>query len=60
MVGKLNAEVSRILALPDVKERLLKLGAEPTPTTPEQFDAHISSEVAKFKKIIQEANIRVD
>jgi tripartite-type tricarboxylate transporter receptor subunit TctC len=60
VVAKLNREVTRILGLPDVKERLLALGAEPTPTTPEQFDAHIRSEVAKFRKIIQEANIKVD
>jgi tripartite-type tricarboxylate transporter receptor subunit TctC len=60
IVAKLNAEVSRILGLPDVKEQLLKLGAEPSPTTPEQFDALIRSEVAKFKKIVDEANIRVE
>ena len=60
VVAKLNREVTRILGLPDVKERLLALGAEPTPITPEQFDAHVRSEVAKFRKIIQDANIRVD
>jgi tripartite-type tricarboxylate transporter receptor subunit TctC len=60
VVAKLNREVTRILGLPDVKERLLALGAEPTPTTPEQFDAHVRSEVAKFRKIILDANIKVD
>lgn len=60
VVAKLNREVTRILGLPDVKERLLALGAEPTPTTPEQFDAHVRSEVAKFRKIIQDAKIKVD
>lgn len=60
VVAKLNQEVLRILGLPDVKERLLALGAEPTPTTPEQFDAHVRSEVAKFTKIVREANIKVD
>lgn len=60
VVAKLNREVTRILGLPDVKERLLALGAEPTPTTPEQFDAHVRSEVAKFRKIVQDANIKVD
>jgi tripartite-type tricarboxylate transporter receptor subunit TctC len=60
VVAKLNREVTRILGLPDVKERLLALGAEPTPITAEQFDAHVRSEVAKFRKIIQDANIKVD
>jgi tripartite-type tricarboxylate transporter receptor subunit TctC len=59
-VAKLNREVTRILGLPDVKERLLALGAEPTPTTPEQFDAHVRSEISKFRKIIQEAKISLD
>lgn len=60
IVARLNTEVLRILGLPDVKERLQKLGAEPSPTTPEQFDKHVRSEVAKFKKIVDEAKIRVD
>ncbi len=60
VVAKLNREVTRILGLPDVKERLLALGAEPTPITAEQFDAHVRSEVVEFRKIIQDANIKVD
>ena len=50
----------RILQLPDVKERLLALGAEPAPTTPDEFDAHVRAEVAKFKKIVQDAGIKPD
>jgi len=60
VLAKLNREVTRILGLPDVKQRLLALGAEPDPTTPERFDAHIKSEIMTFKKIIDGANIRVD
>jgi tripartite-type tricarboxylate transporter receptor subunit TctC len=60
IVAKLNQEVTRILGLPDVKDRLLALGAEPTPTTPEQFDAHVKAEVAKFRKIVQDAKIKVE
>ena len=60
VVAMLNQEVTRILGLADVKPRLLALGAEPTPTTPEQFDAHVRVEIAKFRKIVQDANIRVE
>ena len=60
VLAKLNQEVVRILGLPDVKEKLLTLGAEANPTSPKDFDAHIQAEVAKFKKIVQEANIKVD
>jgi tripartite-type tricarboxylate transporter receptor subunit TctC len=60
VLNKLNAEVQRVFALPDVKERLLALGAEPNPNTPEQFDAYVKAEIAKFGRIIQDANIKVD
>ncbi len=60
LMAKLNAEVVRILALPDVKDRLVALGAEPIPVTPEKFDAHIRAEVAKFRKLAKDANIKVD
>lgn len=60
VIAKLHQEVTRILALPDVKERLLALGAEPNPLTPEAFDAHVRAEIAKFSKIVRDANIKVE
>ncbi len=60
VIDKLNREILHIMELPDVRERLAALGAEPATTTPEQFDGHIRQEVAKFKKIIKAANIRID
>jgi tripartite-type tricarboxylate transporter receptor subunit TctC len=58
LLARLSAEVARIVELPDVKERLRGLGGDPAPTTPEGFDAHIRSEVAKFRKIVQDAGIK--
>jgi tripartite-type tricarboxylate transporter receptor subunit TctC len=58
LLAKLSSEVARIVGLPDVKERLLALGADPAPTSPEGFDAYIRGEVAKFQKIVQEAGIK--
>jgi tripartite-type tricarboxylate transporter receptor subunit TctC len=60
IVAKLNAEVKRILGLPDIHKQLLALGAEPTPTTPEGFDELVRIEIQKFSKIIREANIKVE
>ena len=60
VLTKLNGEVVRVLGLPDVKERLLALGAEPNPMTPAAFDAHVKAEIAKFSKIIRDANIKVE
>ena len=58
LLAKLSGEVARIVELPDVKERLLGLGADPAPTSPEAFDSYIRAEVAKFQKIVQEAGIK--
>ncbi|HEX2199230.1 MAG TPA: tripartite tricarboxylate transporter substrate binding protein [Burkholderiales bacterium] len=60
IVAKLNAEVQRVLDLPDVKKQLLGLGAEPSPIKPEAFDSLIREEIQKFSKIIREANIKVE
>ena len=58
LVGKLNSEVARIVQLPDVKERMRGLGADPAPNTPEQFDAYVRSEVGRFQKIVRDAGIK--
>jgi len=60
IVAQLNAEITRILKLPEVKQRLAPLGTEPATTTPEEFDRLIVEEVASFTKIARAANIRVD
>jgi tripartite-type tricarboxylate transporter receptor subunit TctC len=60
IVNQLSREVARILQLPDVKERIVVLGSVPKPSTPEQFDAYIRSEVQKLGKVVKAANIRVD
>jgi len=57
IIKKLNVEIVKILHLPDAKERMSKLGLEPVGSTPEQFDAHIRAEVAKWAKVIKEAGI---
>ena len=56
--NRLHAEVVKILRSPDIKERLLGMGAEPVGSTQEQFGAFIKSEMAKWGKVIREANIK--
>jgi tripartite-type tricarboxylate transporter receptor subunit TctC len=58
LLAKLSTEIARILELPDVKERLRALGADPAPTTPAGFDAHVRAEVAKFEKIVRDAGMK--
>ena len=55
-----NREVVRVLKLPDIKERLLTQGATPAPTTPEEFDAFIRSEVKRFAKILIAAGAKIN
>ena len=60
LVGQVNKEIVRILNLPDIKERMLTQGASPAPTTPEEFDAFIRSEVKRFAKVLIAAGARIN
>jgi tripartite-type tricarboxylate transporter receptor subunit TctC len=58
IIAKLNTEINAILAEPDMKKRLIELGGEPLIQTPEKFGADIAAETAKWKKVIEDANIQ--
>ena len=60
IIDKLNAEVVKILAMPDVKERLAAGGATTIPSTPAELGARIRRETATYKTIIQKANIQAE
>src|SRR5215510_1714031 len=51
-------EIVRIMALPDIRERLDVLGFEPVASTPAEFAAHCKAEFAKWAKVIQASNIK--
>lgn len=55
VVNRLNQEVNKSLALPDVRERMAKLGGEPLPMSPERFDAFIREEHATLSGIMKDA-----
>ncbi len=60
IVDKLNNALRATLALPDVQRRLAVDGAEPLPSSPEEYQADINQEVAKWSKIIREAGIKAE
>jgi tripartite-type tricarboxylate transporter receptor subunit TctC len=60
VVAKLNAEISRSLALPEMKENLAKQGAEVRTNTPEQFSAFIRDEKSRWAKVVKDANVKVE
>ena len=57
IVTKLNAAMVEALKMPDVANRLASDGSTPVGSSPEQFNAHMRSEVAKWKKLVKEANL---
>lgn len=60
VLAKLHQEITRILNLPDVKQRWAALGAEPAPSMPEQFNKLIAEEIATNTKLARAANIKAD
>jgi tripartite-type tricarboxylate transporter receptor subunit TctC len=58
--NKLQTEIAKVLALPDVKQRLNALGFDPIGSGSEQFAAYIRDEMAKYEKIITDAKIKVE
>jgi tripartite-type tricarboxylate transporter receptor subunit TctC len=58
VVGRLNAELRRVLALDDTQKRLAGLGMVATPVSPEDFNAYIKAEIAKWGKVISDADIK--
>jgi tripartite-type tricarboxylate transporter receptor subunit TctC len=60
IIARLNAETNKVLARTDVRDTLGAQGLEVTSGTPEQFAAHIKSEIAKFTKIGKSAGIKAE
>jgi len=60
IVAKLNADLVKVLADADLKEKYAQLGVEPVSSTPEFFGQFIQTEAARYAKVIKDANIKVD
>ncbi|MBI1988476.1 MAG: tripartite tricarboxylate transporter substrate binding protein [Betaproteobacteria bacterium] len=60
IVARLNREIVKALRSPDMRERLLRDGAEPVASTSEEFRAYIAADVGKWAKVIKTAGIRFE
>ena len=60
IVALLQREVAKIVALPDIKEKLLTLGFDPIANTPAEFGARIKVEMAKWAKVVHDAKLRIE
>ena len=58
VVGRIQREIARVARLPEVRERLTQLGAEPVANTPEEFAAFAKSEIAKFERLVKQAGMK--
>jgi tripartite-type tricarboxylate transporter receptor subunit TctC len=60
IVEKLNAAVQKVIAQPAIRAKFAEIGAQATGGTPEQFGAYIREDLAKWTRIVKEANVKVE
>jgi tripartite-type tricarboxylate transporter receptor subunit TctC len=56
----LHREITKAIALPEVHDRLIIMGFDPLESTPGEFTAHLTAESAMWKKVVREANIKIE
>jgi tripartite-type tricarboxylate transporter receptor subunit TctC len=59
LVRKISADVGKILALPDARQRLIEAGAEPAPNAPDAFAAFVDKDIVKWLDLAQRAGIKL-
>ena len=55
---KLSTALQKIMSMPEVRDRIVKMGMVPLPSTPEEYKAFIASETDRNQKLIKAANIK--
>jgi len=59
VISRWNAELAKILKSPDMRARLATEGLDALGSTPGEFRAHLKAEIAKWAKVIKDANVKV-
>ena len=60
IVNRINAAVTQALNTPELRERMQGVGMEPAPTTPEQFDQFVRTEITKWADVVKTSGMKVD
>jgi tripartite-type tricarboxylate transporter receptor subunit TctC len=58
-LGKLNAELNRILQTPEIKSFMANEGADPMPSTPETFARHLADELQRWTALVDRTGLKV-
>jgi tripartite-type tricarboxylate transporter receptor subunit TctC len=58
LVSRIREDIAAVLQMPDIKQRLLDIGGEPSGVAPEEFAARVRSEIAMWKKVANAAGIK--
>jgi len=59
IVERVNREVRRVLALPDIGRRFAEWGGTPSPSSPEEMRRHVESEIAKWRRLVETRKIEL-
>jgi tripartite-type tricarboxylate transporter receptor subunit TctC len=60
IVTRLHQELVRVLALPDVRERMAGLGVDPSGMSPEDFTKRVAADIARWTRVAREANVKAE
>jgi len=60
IVGKVHADVVKVLQMADTRDKLASQGVSPAGTSPEEFTAMIQREIAMLAKVVKAANVKLD
>ena len=58
VVNRLNAEIGKILRIPEVKELLAAQGLEAQPSTPSELGRELRNDIAKYAKLLSDAGVQ--
>jgi tripartite-type tricarboxylate transporter receptor subunit TctC len=60
IVQRLNTEIAALMQSPDTRKALLEAGVEPTPSTPQEMSTYMAQELARWGKVVKDANIKLE
>ena len=60
IVNALQAEIAKVLALPEMRDKILAMGFEPAGSTPAQFKTFLDREIQRSARIVSDAGIKID